>query len=79
MDIRNSFKEDETVYSVLNIANIHAGDTVTWTYSGPNTVTAMSSLEFTEAGNYDAYSTLNLTEYPDPYGEWIISIDINGT
>ena len=78
LDIKNSFKENEEVYSVLNLADVNTGDLVTWVYSGPNEVTEMQSLEIVDGGEVTAYSVLDLNDYDGPYGEWIVSIDING-
>ena len=49
-----------------------------WVYSGPNSITMVSSFTVEDGGDIEVYSTLPLSEYDDPYGEWLVSIDING-
>lgn len=78
VDIRNSFKPDESVYSVLKLSEMNTGDIVTWTYSGPNEITEMQSLTLEEPGDVTAYSVLELRDYNEATGDWIVSIDFNG-
>jgi hypothetical protein len=78
-NIGDTFEPSTTVISYLTLVNASIGDQINWIYTGPNSLTYTDSLILEESGDWNIYSTLDLTQVTpeQALGNWTIEIYLN--
>jgi len=78
-NIRDTFEPSTQVISYLTLVNASAGDQINWVYNGPNSLTYTDNLILEETGDWNIYSTLDLTQATpeQTIGDWTIQIYLN--
>ncbi len=78
-DIKTSFWSDETIISLVRVANAVPGDTINWLFQGKG-ITQKYNYTIKNMGDTGAYAALNLSMFnvEDVLGTWTVSVGING-
>lgn len=74
---KTSYRRDEKVYSLVQFESASIGDNITWVFQGP-TQPIIFEYIVDDTTTTGVYSVLDLTEYTNTLGTWIVTLLING-